>query len=110
MTLRFTRRFFVPATLLFLLLLWLFSGKGALSDRAVYSGCLLRGPDGALWEVLKDWHDGFNRHPYVQVKVDIDSDGKIVYRRDNASGLMIFRDLTARQYAEAAGRCLREEG
>ncbi|WP_457596535.1 hypothetical protein [Hydrogenimonas sp.] len=57
--------------------------------------------NGGSWEYLKDWFDGYNLHPYAKVGVEISDSGRVTYRRDRATGMVLFRDIGPREYAEA---------
>ncbi len=51
------------------------------------------------WEYITNWFDGYNLHPYVKLKICPTVRGLTTPCKDNATGLMIFEDITRLQYA-----------
>ena len=64
----------------------------------------LQKSENGIWEYVKDWHDGYNVHPYARIKVKITPEGKVLPQKDNASGLVVFQDITEAEYN--ATRCI----
>ena len=58
-------------------------------------------PTGEVWEYVKEWHDGYNVHKYVKIKGKRGKNGEVKYYRDNATGLLVFRDVTKAEYEAA---------
>ena len=54
--------------------------------------------NGEVWEYAKDWYDGYNLHEYVKIKGKIGKNGDVIHFRDNATGLLVFRDVSKVEY------------
>ena len=69
-------------------------------------GCLKleKSADGT-WEYVKAWHDGYNLHPYAKIRVKIGPAGTLRPERDNATGLILFEEVSEAEYN--AARCAR---
>jgi hypothetical protein len=61
--------------------------------------CLkLQKSEHGTWEYVKDWHDGYNVHPYARIKVRVDGHGRLIPERDNATGLVVFQEISEAEY------------
>ena len=58
-------------------------------------------PTDEVWEYVKEWHDGYNVHEFVKIKGKKGKNGEVKYYRDNATGLLVFRDVTKAEYEAA---------
>ncbi|WP_456452145.1 hypothetical protein [Hydrogenimonas sp.] len=71
-----------------------------LATEASQAPCIkLQKSENGMWEYVRNWHDGYNLHPYAKIKVEVGADGALKYRRDNATGLLVFKDISEAEYA-----------
>ena len=56
---------------------------------------------GDVWDYVKEWHDGYNIHKYVKIKGRKGKNGEMKYYRDNATGLLVFQDVSKAEYEAA---------
>jgi hypothetical protein len=103
--LNITNKLFAAAAATALGTVLLLAGSGYERGAAASDHCLrIQKSENGTWEYVKDWHDGYNLHKYAKIKVKITTDGKVSPQKDNATGLVVFRDVTEAEYN--ASRCM----
>ena len=84
----------------------LMAGGGYEKDADPSERCLkLLQSENGTWEYVRNWHDGYNLHPYAKIKVKIGAAGTLRPERDNATGMVVFREISEAEYN--AAKCTR---
>ena len=79
---------------------------GHYEKKTLISSSMQRDLSDETWDFARNWFDGYNVHPFVKIKSSLDQKGRIVHLRDNATGMPIFREISANEYKKAANSAI----